>query len=70
MALIFKAKFKNYSMKKYTFYAGLLGTTSLLLTSCEIVGDIFKTGVWVGVVLVIGVIFLIFYFLNKGKGNT
>lgn len=56
-------------MKKITFYAGLLGITSML-ASCEIVGDIFKTGVWVGVVLVIGVIFLIFYFLNKGKGNA
>jgi hypothetical protein len=57
-------------MKKYTLYAGLLGFATIGLTSCEIIGDIFKTGVWVGVVLVILVIFLIFYFLNKGKGNT
>jgi hypothetical protein len=57
-------------MKKYTLYAGMLGASVLSLTSCEIIGDIFKTGVWVGVVAVIGVIFLIFYFLNKGKGNT
>ena len=56
-------------MKKLSINAALLGATAMSLTSCEIIGDIFKTGVWFGVVLVILVIFLIFYFLNKGKGG-
>jgi len=56
-------------MKKLSINAALLGAMTIGLTSCEIIGDIFKTGVWFGVVLVILVIFLIFYFLNKGKGG-
>lgn len=57
-------------MKKYFIYAGILGFATISLTSCEIAGEIFKTGMWLGVVLVILVIFLIFYFLNKGKGKS
>lgn len=57
-------------MKKLSVYLPILFVMALSLTSCEIIGDIFKTGVWFGVVLVILVIFLIFYFLNKGKGGA
>ncbi|MCW3077332.1 MAG: hypothetical protein JWO32_1941 [Bacteroidetes bacterium] len=60
---------KIYYMKKYSINAALLSFMAMSLSSCEIVGEIFKTGMWVGVVLVVLVIFLIFYFLNKGKGN-
>ncbi|MEA2658208.1 MAG: hypothetical protein QOF64_793 [Candidatus Binatota bacterium] len=35
------------------------------LSGCEIVGDIFKAGVWVGVLLVIGVIGLIIWLVSK-----
>ncbi|MGZ3900452.1 MAG: hypothetical protein ACXVNM_03690 [Bacteroidia bacterium] len=56
-------------MKKLSINAALLSCMAVGLTSCEIIGGIFKTGVWFGVVLVILVIFLIFYFLNKGKGG-
>lgn len=68
--ILFQYFTKTILMKKCTFYAAILGAAGMSLTSCEVIGDIFKTGVWVGVVLVILVIFLIFYFLNKGKGNT
>ncbi|MBD0331911.1 MAG: hypothetical protein ICV66_04590 [Chitinophagaceae bacterium] len=37
----------------------------LLLTSCEVIGDIFKAGVWVGIILVVGVIALIIWLLNR-----
>ncbi|MBA3665684.1 MAG: hypothetical protein H0W61_15980 [Bacteroidetes bacterium] len=57
-------------MKKLPITAALLGLMTLSLGSCQVAGEIFKTGIWLGVVLVILVIFLIFYFLNKGKGNT
>lgn len=56
-------------MKKHSINAALLSFMAMSLSSCEIIGGIFKTGMWVGVVLVVLVIFLIFYFLNKGKGN-
>lgn len=57
-------------MKKYFIPASLLGFMALNLTSCQIIGDIFTTGMWLGAVAVLLVIFLIFKFLNKGKGNT
>jgi len=35
------------------------------LTSCELIGDIFKAGVWVGALLVIGIIGLIVWAVSK-----
>ena len=35
------------------------------LAGCEIAGDIFKTGVWVGAILVIGIIGLVIWMLTK-----
>jgi len=45
---------------------------TLTLTSCELVGDIFKGGVWTGVILVFVVIGVVIYGIAKlfggGKG--
>jgi hypothetical protein len=38
---------------------------SLTLTSCEAIGDIFKAGMWVGVILVVAVVALVFWLLRK-----
>ena len=46
----------------------LLLLTTLTLPGCEIIGDIFKAGVWVGVLLVIGVIALIVWLVTKSRG--
>jgi hypothetical protein len=35
------------------------------LTGCELVGDIFKAGVWVGALLVIGLIAFIIWMFSK-----
>lgn len=40
----------------------------LILSGCEIVGDIFKTGVGVGVIIVILIIVLGIYLINKMRG--
>ena len=40
----------------------LLGAT---LSGCEIVGDIFKTGVWTGVIIVIAVIAAVIFGIVK-----
>ena len=37
----------------------------LALTSCTIVEDIFKAGVWVGVLLVVGVIVLLVWLVRR-----
>jgi hypothetical protein len=41
--------------------------STVALTGCELIGDIFKAGVWVGVVLVILVIGLIFWIVSKSR---
>jgi hypothetical protein len=37
----------------------------LAFSSCEIVGDIFKAGIWVGIITVIIVVALIIWILRK-----
>lgn len=51
-------------MRKLTFYWFLLLTT-FLLSSCEVIGDIFKTGFWIGVIAVVVVVGLIFWIISK-----
>jgi len=55
-------------MKKYSSLAfiALLATT---LTSCELVGDIFKAGVWSGVIIVVIVLALIIWLVAKVFGG-
>ncbi len=42
--------------------------SAVALNGCEVVGDIFKAGVWVGVLLVVGVIGLIIWLVSKAIG--
>jgi hypothetical protein len=49
----------------FLFVLLLLSTVSL--TGCEVIGDIFKAGVWVGVLLVILVIGLIVWLVTRSK---
>ena len=35
------------------------------LTGCELIGDIFKAGVWVGVLIVVGIIALVIFLISK-----
>lgn len=48
---------------------GLLLLISMIGSSgCEAIGAIFKGGVWTGVILVVGIIFLIVFLISrKGK---
>lgn len=40
------------------------------ITSCQAIGDIFKAGVWVGVIIVVAVIAVIVYLFSRaGKGK-
>lgn len=39
------------------------------LSSCQIVGDVFKTGIGVGIVVALVVIFLIFWVVSAIKGK-
>jgi hypothetical protein len=47
--------------------ASLLGFAIMLLSSCEVVGGIFKAGVWTGIIAVAVVVFLIIYLISRGR---
>ena len=55
-------------MRKLDFLK-ILGTLFLLLSlqGCQAVGDIFKAGMWSGVIIVVLIIGVIVYFLSKGS---
>ena len=42
---------------------------STLLSSCAAVAGIFKAGVWVGVLIVVGVIALLIFLFTRGSGK-
>jgi hypothetical protein len=52
-------------MKNFALFS-LTATVILSLSACELIGDVFQAGVWVGVILVIGVIALIVWMV-RGK---
>ncbi|WP_234734117.1 hypothetical protein [Tellurirhabdus bombi] len=41
----------------------------LSMTSCEVIGDIFKAGVWAGVLLVVGGIVLVIWVISRFFGG-
>ena len=42
---------------------------SISLTSCEVIGGIFKTGVWTGVILVVGIVAVVIWALSRAFGG-
>jgi len=50
-------------MQKLLFFLLLLISTTF--TSCEVIGDIFEAGVWVGIVIVVIVIAIIVWLINR-----
>jgi hypothetical protein len=54
-------------MKKIEIFA--LSVILLSLSSCRIIGDIFKVGVWAGVLMVVGVVMLIIFLISKIGGR-
>ena len=49
------------------YSAWALVLLALTLSSCEVIGGIFKAGVWVGVLIVVGILALIFWLVSRGK---
>ncbi len=46
----------------------MLLTLMLMLSSCEVIGGIFKAGVWVGILIVVAIIAVI-VFIFKGSSK-
>ncbi len=54
-------------MKKYsTLWLGALAL-AFSLSSCQVVGGIFKAGVWVGIIVVVFVVILILWLVSRGR---
>ena len=43
----------------------ILFFSAVALTGCELIGDIFKAGIWVGALLVLGVIGIAIWLVSK-----
>jgi hypothetical protein len=43
----------------------IISAMALLLSGCELVGDIFKAGVWSGILIVVAIIALIIFLIGK-----
>lgn len=46
----------------------LLLLSTMAMTGCELIGDIFQAGVWVGALLVIAVIGIVVWLVSKSRG--
>ncbi|WP_417430596.1 phosphatidate cytidylyltransferase [Halpernia sp.] len=53
-------------MKKFTLLS-LVAIALISLQSCEVIGDIFKAGMWWGIIVVVAVIGLILWLFGKAK---
>lgn len=42
---------------------------SMLMASCELVGDILEVGMWLGIIIVVAVIALVYWLLKKIRGR-
>jgi len=56
----------NAMRKLYSLTAILVIT---LLSSCELVGDIFEAGAWTGIILVVIIVAVIFWLFSKFRGR-
>lgn len=52
-------------MKISLYSLFLFITLSVLLSSCDFIGNVFETGVWVGVIIVVLVIIGIIWLIRK-----
>lgn len=52
-------------MKLSAFYPALLLILLISLPGCEVIGDIFKAGVWTGILLIAVVVAVIIFIIGK-----
>jgi len=52
---------------KGTQLSMLLISLVFMLSSCELIGGIFKAGLWVGIIIVVAIVALVIYFIGKAR---
>jgi hypothetical protein len=65
---VFACQAEKIVMKRNLILYGSLLWMISFLSSCEIVGGIFKAGVWVGILIVVAIIGLIVWLVGRGRG--
>jgi hypothetical protein len=55
-------------MKNLPLVSTLLLLSTVTLAGCEVIADIFKAGVWTGVILVLLVVGVIVWAVSKSRG--
>jgi hypothetical protein len=51
------------------YFAVLLVLFTFTLSSCEVIGDIFKAGMWTSVILIVIVVLIIIWILRAIRGR-
>ncbi|HEX8561999.1 MAG TPA: hypothetical protein VF676_03365 [Flavobacterium sp.] len=54
-------------MKKISLQIALVVLMLTSFTSCDIVGDILEAGIWIGIIIVVLIVALIFWIIRKIK---
>lgn len=54
-------------MKKYSLFGLLALAMVMTFSSCQVIGGIFKAGVWVGILLVVLVVGVILWLVGRGR---
>jgi hypothetical protein len=53
--------------RSYLLLIPLLAFITLSTAGCELIGDIFQAGVWVGVIIVLAIIGLVVFVMGRAK---
>lgn len=48
-------------------YLPVIALMTLTMTGCEVIGDIFKAGIWVGVIIVIAILAVVAFIVKMFK---
>jgi hypothetical protein len=54
-------------MRKYIFILSSIAILLFTLSGCEVIGGIFKAGVWSGILIVVFIVFLIILLIRKAN---
>jgi cytosine/uracil/thiamine/allantoin permease len=68
-SLSFNSHINNVTMKKLFSYL-LIILLSVFMSSCQVIGDIFKAGIWVGVLIVVAIIGLIIFLVTRSSNKN
>jgi hypothetical protein len=53
------------TMRKNLLLTAIFASVMILFSSCEAIGDIFKAGMWVGIIVVVAIVGFVLWLLGK-----